>query len=44
MRFLTFRANGRKGLAASKDGADFRGLMEGDAGYPVFLLTGRRPA
>jgi 2-keto-4-pentenoate hydratase/2-oxohepta-3-ene-1,7-dioic acid hydratase in catechol pathway len=34
VRFLTFQANGRKGLAASHDGADFRGLMQGDAGYP----------
>ncbi len=37
MRFLTFRANGRNGLAASRDGADFRGLMQGDAGYPGSL-------
>ncbi|MGZ5989656.1 MAG: fumarylacetoacetate hydrolase family protein [Rhizomicrobium sp.] len=37
MRFLTFRTNGRNGLAASSDGADFRGLMQGDAGYPGSL-------
>jgi acylpyruvate hydrolase len=37
VRFLTFQANGRKGLAASRDGADFRGLMQHDAGYPGAL-------
>jgi 2-keto-4-pentenoate hydratase/2-oxohepta-3-ene-1,7-dioic acid hydratase in catechol pathway len=37
VRFLTFRANGRKGLAASKDGADFRGLLQGDVHYPGSL-------
>jgi 2-keto-4-pentenoate hydratase/2-oxohepta-3-ene-1,7-dioic acid hydratase in catechol pathway len=37
VRFLTFQANGRKGLAASHDGADFRGVTEGDAGYPGSL-------
>ena len=39
MRFLTFLANGRKGLAASRDGANFRGLVQGDAGYPGSLDT-----
>src|ERR1700756_5611590 len=37
LRFLAFRQNGRKGLAASQDGALFRGLVEGDAGYPGSL-------
>jgi 2-keto-4-pentenoate hydratase/2-oxohepta-3-ene-1,7-dioic acid hydratase in catechol pathway len=45
VRFLTFQANGRRGLAASKDGVDFRGLMEGDAGYPGSLDSlVRRPS
>jgi 2-keto-4-pentenoate hydratase/2-oxohepta-3-ene-1,7-dioic acid hydratase in catechol pathway len=37
VRFLTFQAGGRKGLAASRDGADFRGLMQTDAHYPGSL-------
>ena len=37
MRFLAFRRNGRKGLAASQDGVLFHGFAEGDAGYPGSL-------
>ena len=37
MRVLTFRKNSRVGLAVSHDGTAFRGLVEGDAGYPGSL-------
>ncbi|MBV9066482.1 MAG: fumarylacetoacetate hydrolase family protein [Methylobacteriaceae bacterium] len=34
MHFLTFRKDGRVGLAASHDGHSYRGLFESDARYP----------
>jgi acylpyruvate hydrolase len=34
VRFLAFRRNGRRGLAASEDGNSFRGLIEEDPRYP----------
>ena len=37
MQFLTFRSGGRKGLAVRENGAGFRGLLEGDPGYPGSL-------
>ena len=37
MQALTFRKNGRVGLAVSHDGTSFHGLVEGDAGYPGSL-------
>lgn len=37
MHFLTFRAHGRVGLAASRDGKIWRGLFEGDSRYPGSL-------
>ena len=45
MQLLTFRADGRVGLAASRDGKAYRGLLEGDASYPGSLdqLIRQRP-
>src|SRR5689334_19414105 len=37
MYFLTFRDAGKAGLAASRDGSIYRGLLEGDARYPGAL-------
>jgi len=37
MYFLTFRNGGKVGLAASRDGSAYRGLVEGDARYPGAL-------
>ena len=37
MHFLTFRKNGCKGLAASRDGKAYRGLFERDAKFPGSL-------
>jgi acylpyruvate hydrolase len=34
VKFLAFRRNGRRGLAASEDGNGFRGLIEDDPRYP----------
>jgi acylpyruvate hydrolase len=34
VKFLAFRRNGRRGLAASEDGHIFRGLLEDDPRYP----------
>lgn len=39
MHLLAFRKDGRIGLAASRDGSGYRGLLEGDAGYPGSLDT-----
>jgi acylpyruvate hydrolase len=39
VRFLTFCKNGRAGLAVSRDGKDYRGLIEGGARYPGPLDT-----
>jgi len=38
-----FEENGRTGIAASADGAEFRGALDGDAGYPgdLDLLVGQ---
>jgi 2-keto-4-pentenoate hydratase/2-oxohepta-3-ene-1,7-dioic acid hydratase in catechol pathway len=46
VKFLTFRRDGRQGLAASKDGTAFRGRIEGDPLYPGSLdgLIKRKPA
>jgi len=37
VHFLTYRSNGKIGLAASNDGKIFRGLTEGAANYPGSL-------
>jgi acylpyruvate hydrolase len=37
VHFLTFRSNGKVGLAASNDGKAFRGLTEGASTYPGSL-------
>jgi acylpyruvate hydrolase len=37
VHFLTYRSNGKIGLAASNDGKVFRGLTEGAASYPGSL-------
>ena len=37
MYFLTFRKNGKLGLAISRDGKSYRGRLEGDAKYPGSL-------
>lgn len=37
MYFLAFRNGGKTGLAASRDGRSYRGLVEGDSRYPGSL-------
>jgi 2-keto-4-pentenoate hydratase/2-oxohepta-3-ene-1,7-dioic acid hydratase in catechol pathway len=37
VKFLTFRRDGRQGLAVSKDGRGFLGCLEGDPDYPGSL-------
>lgn len=39
MRFLSFLADGRKGLAVKGSDGQYKGLQEGDAGYPGDLDT-----
>jgi 2-keto-4-pentenoate hydratase/2-oxohepta-3-ene-1,7-dioic acid hydratase in catechol pathway len=39
MRFLSFKSNGKKGLAVAGGDGQFHGLLEGDANYPGDLET-----